>query len=181
MLEDYAEVKDRIAVFYERYPEGNLATVSVDFVTTQMDKAGGVLVRAQAWRNPEDSMPASGTGWCPIPGSTKFEQHREVQNAETSAWGRTLEAMGIPRKRSALIDTDALNSSGLDAKTARDLDLAYRGLAQVVGPEEAKAITAAFLATYDVQRFDDLTLAAGIDVLARVEEARLVAAEAVAT
>lgn len=174
-LEDYAEVKERIAVFYDRHPEGNLATASVEFVSA--GDVAGVLVRAYAWRKPDDAQPASGTGWCPIPGKTGFERDREVQNAETSAWGRTLEAAGIPRKRSALIDADALATTSIDTGTARELDLAYRGLAKAAGADYAKAETNRILSLHKVERFGDLTMAAAVDVLARIEQARLDAAQ----
>ena len=54
-----------------------------------------IIGRAYAYRTPEDPRPGIGTAWEVVPGMTPFTKYSEVQNVETSAWGRALAAIGI--------------------------------------------------------------------------------------
>ena len=84
-LGDYIEVKDRIAAFRDLYPDGRLTS---DIVPTGHE--GFVAVKAYAYRTPDDPMPGTGLAWEPVPGKTPYTKDSELQNAETSAWGRAL-------------------------------------------------------------------------------------------
>lgn len=90
-LEGYNTVPERIAEFREKYPDGRLKQKSLEFIR---DFAGKdwVVFTAEAWRTGDDPAPAEGTAWEPVPGPTKFTKDSEVQNAETSAWGRAIVA-----------------------------------------------------------------------------------------
>lgn len=93
-LGDYVEVKDRIAKFYDLYGQGRLVTDTVT-LTREPDDRPRVMVRALAYRNPDDIHPAVGTSWMELPGTTPYTKGSEVENAETSAWGRAIAALGI--------------------------------------------------------------------------------------
>jgi hypothetical protein len=54
----------------------------------------GFIVRAEAFRDPDDDRPGVGTAWEPFPGRTPYTRHSELMNAETSAWGRALASLG---------------------------------------------------------------------------------------
>jgi hypothetical protein len=54
-----------------------------------------VIGRAYAYRTPEDQRPGVGTAWEIVPGTTPFTRGSEIQNLETSAWGRAIGALGI--------------------------------------------------------------------------------------
>ena len=90
--DNYNDVPARIAEFREKYPEGVLRQESLQFI----DFAGTswVVYTAAAYRSPEDPCPAHGTAWEVVPGRTNFTRFSEVQNAETSAWGRAIIAVG---------------------------------------------------------------------------------------
>lgn len=89
--EDYIEVSERIQKFYERYPDGSLQG-SWDW----LDDAHNVIVyRAQAYRTAEDVRPGVGYASEPYPGLSNFTRNSEIMNAETSAWGRAIAALGI--------------------------------------------------------------------------------------
>lgn len=90
-LDDYKTVPERISEFRDKYPEGSLQQVDLQFV----DFAGGswVVYTAAAYRSPFDSMPGHGTAWEPVPGKTQFTRDSELQNAETAAWGRAIVAV----------------------------------------------------------------------------------------
>jgi hypothetical protein len=92
-LGDYVEVKDRIRLFYEAHPDGRLVTdevrISVD------DDTPRVLVKALAYRTADDPHPAVGWSWMELPGKTTYTKGSELENTETSAWGRAIGALGI--------------------------------------------------------------------------------------
>lgn len=87
---DYIDVATRIVEFREKFPQGSLQKVSLEFVNV----AGKdwVVYTAAAYRAPDDERPGIGTAWEPIPGPTQFTRDSEVQNAETAAWGRAMVA-----------------------------------------------------------------------------------------
>lgn len=88
---DYIDVAQRIVEFRERFPDGSLQQVDLQFI----DFAGKswVVFTAAAYRTPDDPRPGHGTAWEPVPGPTNFTKDSELQNAETSAWGRALVAV----------------------------------------------------------------------------------------
>ena len=54
-----------------------------------------VIGRAYAYRTPDDQRPGIGTAWEIVPGTTNFTRGSELQNLETSSWGRAIGALGI--------------------------------------------------------------------------------------
>lgn len=110
-LEGYREVPDRIIEFYTKYPEGRLtrlgepSIISINVPTFDEDgtKTGEVTktfiqYTAAAYRTEDDKVPGVGTIWEPFPGQTPYTKDSEMANAETSAWGRALVAIGILSK-----------------------------------------------------------------------------------
>lgn len=87
---DYIDVATRIVEFREKFPEGSLQQVSLEFVV--VNGKDWVIYTAAAYRSPDDIRPGIGTAWEPIPGPTSFTRDSEVQNAETAAWGRAMVA-----------------------------------------------------------------------------------------
>jgi hypothetical protein len=97
---DYVDVAERIASFFEKYPDGRLRPLT----PWQLREVGNklfVVYEAAAYRTPDDEMPGIGTAWEPFPGPTPFTHDSELMNAETSAWGRAIIAVGIASKRVA--------------------------------------------------------------------------------
>lgn len=90
--EDYIEVSERIQTFYKQFPDGSLQTEYE--IATVMDQPV-VIVKAYAYRNPDDARPGIGHAWEQIPGRTPFTRGSELMNGETSAWGRAIAALGI--------------------------------------------------------------------------------------
>jgi hypothetical protein len=89
---DYIEVKDRIQMFKQEFPEGCLQG-SWEFIEAQGDTL--IVYTAKAYRHHDDNRPGIGTASEPFPGKTNFTRGSELANAETSAWGRALVALGI--------------------------------------------------------------------------------------
>jgi hypothetical protein len=95
-LGNYIEVKDRIAIFYELYPNGRLVTGDVRFATADVpDGKARVMVQALAYRTPDDPLPGVGWSWMELPGTTPYTRGSELENTETSAWGRAIASLGI--------------------------------------------------------------------------------------
>jgi hypothetical protein len=92
-LGDYVEVKDRIRILYELYPQARLVTRRV--AIEQLSDGEYVVVHALAYRTPDDPYPGTGTSWMKVPGTTNYTRGSEVENAETSAWGRAIGSLGI--------------------------------------------------------------------------------------
>lgn len=90
-LDDYNDVPSRIAEFREKYPE---ATLQSEYEFVQADSRDWVVVKAWAYRSPDDPRPGVGLAFEQIPGKTPYTKDSELQNAETAAWGRAIIAVG---------------------------------------------------------------------------------------
>src|SRR4051812_6708524 len=107
-LGDYIEVPDRIKAFFDKHPDGSLQCSAVEYRDLPViTKAGElteqlhVIYHALAYRTPEDRRPGHGMASEPIPGLTPYTKGSELMNAETSAWGRALVALGFVGKKIA--------------------------------------------------------------------------------
>jgi hypothetical protein len=93
--EDYIEVAERLVMFLQAYPQGSLQG-SWGWLD---DNHTVIVYQALAYRDPEDKRPGIGTASEPYPGQTNFTRGSEIMNAETSAWGRAICALGIAANR----------------------------------------------------------------------------------
>jgi hypothetical protein len=68
------------------------------------------VMQAFAYRTADDKRP--GTGWSSlqIPGATPFTKGSEIENCETSAWGRAIAALGFEVKRGIASRQEVANS-----------------------------------------------------------------------
>jgi hypothetical protein len=114
-LDGYVEVKDRIALFYEKHPDGRLVTTEVR-ATSEPDGVPRVWVEAAAYRTPDDPHPGKGWSWLILPGSTSFTRGSEIENAETSAWGRAIGALGIGINKSIASSDEIASKEGESAR-----------------------------------------------------------------
>jgi hypothetical protein len=98
-LDDYIDVATRIADFRARYPAGSLRG---DWRMIQVGDQHIVAYRAEAWRTPDDTAAGVGCAWELVPGRTPFTRGSELQNAETSAWGRAIIACGASDSKTGI-------------------------------------------------------------------------------
>lgn len=94
-LSDYVDVRQRIEMFKEKYPNGSLqpANLNEPFKVVQIGDRWFIAYTACAYRTPDDPRPGVGCAWEPIPGRTPYTKDSELMNAETSAWGRAIVAV----------------------------------------------------------------------------------------
>jgi hypothetical protein len=90
-LSNYVDVPTRFAMALERWPELRIIENRPEVITIA-DKVF-ISVTMQAWRTPDDPVPAQATCFEPFPGKTSFTRDSEQMNASTSALGRVLGLM----------------------------------------------------------------------------------------
>ena len=112
---DYVEVSERMQEFFAAHPDGSLQADPPQFVTA--DGKEWVVLRAYAYRSPDDPRPGIGTVWELIPGRTPYTKTSEVMNAETSAWGRALAALGIATKKGIATGNEVRSAQARQAPT----------------------------------------------------------------
>lgn len=110
-LPNYKTVPERIAEFTAKHPEGSLQQLHLEYVR-DFGGADWIVYTAAALRHPEDPAPGHGTAWERVPGLTNFTRNSEMQNAETSAWGRAIVAC-------LAADTSKSDIATLDEKQSR--------------------------------------------------------------
>lgn len=91
---DYIDVATRLVEFREKYPEGSLQPAVIDkpYAIEEIGDTTYIVVVAAAYRTAEDARPGIGMAYEQFPGKTSFTRGSELQNAETSAWGRAIVA-----------------------------------------------------------------------------------------
>ena len=99
-LENYNTVPERVEAFFAKYPDGRLRQVSYELVVVGQQTY--LIYTAAAMRDKDDTTPGLGTAWEPVPGKTPYTRDSEMQNAETSAWGRAIIAVGAADSRKGI-------------------------------------------------------------------------------
>lgn len=91
-MADYVDVKERIKLFYQSFPEGSIQFEFKGVLESNPDMIWGI---AYAYRTPDDPRPGIGTAAELAVGKTTFTRGSELMNLETSAWGRAIASLGI--------------------------------------------------------------------------------------
>ena len=96
-LKNYIEVKDRIQMFYDKYPEG---TLHFQYKGV-LEFNGETFIYGEAFAYPERDKMAYASGWAMEKVPAKgFGRGSEMPLLETSCWGRSIAALGIAVTRS---------------------------------------------------------------------------------
>lgn len=118
-LDDYVDVAQRMTEFFTKHPEGSLQPVDVS-EPFKMVNAGDqqfVVYTAAAYRDADDDRPGVGIAWELYPGKTPFTRDSELMNAETSAWGRAILAVGAADSRRGVASREEVRNRS-EADTA---------------------------------------------------------------
>lgn len=97
-LSDYVDVAERIRIAKELYPELSLQS---EWTFEVLEGQAYIVVKAYAYRTPDDPKPGIGHAWELLPGKTPFSKGSEIMVGETSAWGRALAALAIEVRKVA--------------------------------------------------------------------------------
>ncbi len=121
--EGYIDVAQRIVEFRDRFPDGCLRPANLErpYDVVTVDGKTFIVVVAAAYRTPDDPTPGVGMAWEPYPGPTNFTRDSELQNAETSAWGRALVAVLAADTKQGVASADEVRS-----RNAREPDIEHR-------------------------------------------------------
>lgn len=133
-MADYVPVNERIAAFYEKHPEGSIQSEMVELSESR------VVMRAFAYRSPDDPRPGIGYSSMTIPGSTSFTRGSEVENCETSAWGRAIASLGFEVKRGIATKEEVENKQEEPSRPARISPLRSNAAAPELDEEDAAAL-----------------------------------------
>jgi hypothetical protein len=112
-LGSYNDVASRMREFFDKYPEGRLRPESPWRVAEIGDKTF-IVYEAAAYRTADDPNPGIGTAWEPFPGRTQFTRDSELMNAETSAWGRAILAVGAADTRKGIASAEEVRNRQAD-------------------------------------------------------------------
>lgn len=134
--DNYVEVKERIQAFYAAYPTGAIMTTKVKLLEYVGDQPPKVMVQAKAYRTPDDPHPGVGTSWLNLPGRTPYTNGSEVENAETSAWGRAIAAVGI------LVDRGIASAQEIKMKAGGEIEPPSRTNAEALARAAEAAASA---------------------------------------
>lgn len=91
-MDGYVDVAQRLREFRAAYPSGSLQPwdKAKPYAIETIGDDTYLVVVAAAYRTPEDERPGVGMAYEPYPGKTPYTRGSELQNAETSAWGRAI-------------------------------------------------------------------------------------------
>lgn len=142
ILDGYVTVDQRIIAFKEAFPEGSLQSEIV------LMSDNRVVVKAYAYRTPDDLRPGVGHAAEVIPGKTSFQRDSELMVCETSAWGRAIAALGFEVKRGVATQEEVAAAQGRQSAPAAKADSA-----KVATPElQKKVFDAAVASGLDVEQ-----------------------------
>jgi hypothetical protein len=130
--EGYVDVATRIAEFREQFPFGSLRPADPANpyrIETTADGQQWIVVVAVAYRSDADPIPGIGMAWEQYPGRTPYTRGSELQNAETSAWGRAIvAALAADTKRGVASADEVRNRAAERTPDTGMTDAAYQAL-----------------------------------------------------
>lgn len=123
-LSEYIDVAARIVQFREQFPDGSLQPAD-GAVPYRIEKIGDqtyIVVVAAAYRRPDDVRPGIGMAYEVFPGKSNFTRGSELQNAETSAWGRAIvAALAADTKKGVASAEEVRNRRAEQDRTGRSI------------------------------------------------------------
>lgn len=117
--EGYIDVATRILEFREKHADGSLqpADMSKPFEVREIGGQTFIIVVAAAYRSQDDQRPGIGMAYEPFPGKTPYTRGSELQNAETSAWGRAIVAALVADTRKGIASADEVRNRPAERET----------------------------------------------------------------
>ena len=95
VLDSYVTVAERIAAFYQSYPTGRICTQILE----HNEESGFILMRAEVFRSTDDAQPSATGHAFEVRSDGYVNRTSYIENAETSAVGRSLALLGFEVRR----------------------------------------------------------------------------------
>lgn len=113
---DYIDVATRIVEFRDKFPDGSLqpADPAQPYRIETIGDTTWIVVVAAAYRTPDDARPGIGMAYEQFPGRTPYTRNSELQNAETSAWGRAIVAALAGDTKKGIASADEVRNRRAD-------------------------------------------------------------------
>jgi len=139
LTNDYVDVATRLAEFRAKHPEGALQPADPTHPFQVVEVAGKTFVAytAAAYRTPDDPRPGIACAWEPFPGPTNFTRDSELQNAETSAWGRAIMAALAADARKGILSANEFRNRQATPAPLSEPHLEYATRQQVKSIKDA--------------------------------------------
>lgn len=110
--EGYIDVASRLVEFREKHPDGSLQPADLT-QPYRIETIGGdtyIVVVTAAYRSPDDVRPGIGMAYEAYPGKTPYTRGSELQNCETSSWGRAIVAALAADTRKGVASADEVRN-----------------------------------------------------------------------
>lgn len=134
----YKEVSERIADLFAKHPEASLRGT---YEVLALGDRTFIAYRAECYRTADDAAPGVGTAWEEYPGRTPYTKGSELQNAETSAWGRAIVAVGASESKRIASANDVRGARARQNAEAGSSRAAHSDTGASVGPSPTGAST----------------------------------------
>lgn len=168
-MNDYVDVASRLVEFRTKHPEGSLqpADLSKPFEVVTIGQDVFIAVTAAAYRTADDPRPGVGMAYERFPGKTPYTRDSELQNAETSAWGRAIMAALAADARKGIASQEEVRNR--QAPQQQPVELGEVGAelnGRIGGIETVPDLQALWTATGEALEADTITQAEA-DLLAQ--------------
>jgi hypothetical protein len=173
---DYIDVAARLVEFRTKHPEGSLqpADLAVPFRIETIGDQTFIVVVAAAYRSPDDPKPGIGMAYEQFPGRTPYTKGSELQNAETSAWGRAIVAALAADTKKGVASAEEVRNRQAErdepAEASQEPSEADQIRTQIANLAKAKGYGLDPVATHFKERMKVAILEAGVPALAEYLE-----------
>lgn len=186
---NYKQVPERIADLKKAHPEARLRPTNPDkpywLESVEMSDSEGnlftktfIVYSASCYRDSTDQLPGIGIAWEPFPGTTPYTRNSELQNAETSAWGRAIIATLASESKTIASAEDVRNRA---AEGEAQSDYRPASGARIIEPSQAQLNAIHALRKKNGMTEEELLAVAAVTSLAELTGGRNGSASALIT
>lgn len=142
---DYIDVAARIVEMRAKYPDFSLQPANPDrpFEVLEIGGQTHIVVVAAAYRTPDDPRPGIGMAYEQFPGRTPYTKGSELQNAETSAWGRAIVAVGAADTKKGIASAEEVRNRSAEREQPQQKKLGPQDIGRLAAAKVDALLVAA--------------------------------------